>query len=115
MQTMLLIAPLVGRENDPLTSLSAALAFLLLLNPFSAGNISLQLSFSAMLGIVLFADRIVETLMMLIGEGKLAQGMKYPIGLIGMSLSVMVFSLPVTAIHFGYVSAVSPLTNLLCL
>ena len=115
MQTMLLIAPLVGRENDPLTSLSAALAFLLLLNPFAAGNISLQLSFSAMLGIVLFADRIVETLMKPFGEGKLAQGMKYPIGLISMSLSVMVFSLPVTAIHFGYVSAVSPLTNLLCL
>ena len=115
MQTMLLIAPLVGRENDSVTSLSAALAFLLLLNPFAAGNISLQLSFSAMLGIILFADRIVETLMKPFGEGKLAQGMKYPIGLIGMSLSVMVFSLPVTAIHFGYVSAVSPLTNLLCL
>ena len=115
MQTMLLIAPLVGRENDSVTSLSAALAFLLLLNPFAAGNISLQLSFSAMLGIILFADRIVETLMKPFGEGRLAQGMKYPIGLIGMSLSVMVFSLPVTAIHFGYVSAVSPLTNLLCL
>lgn len=115
MQTMLLIAPLVGRENDPVTSLSAALAFLLLLNPFAAGNISLQLSFSAMLGIILFADRIVETLMKPFGEGKLAQGMKYPIGLIGMSLSVMVFSLPVTAIHFGYVSAFSLLANLLCL
>ena len=81
MQTMLLIAPLVGRENDPVTSLSAALAFLLLLNPFAAGNISLQLSFSAMLGIILFADRIVETLMKPFGEGKLAQGMKYPIGI----------------------------------
>ena len=115
MQTMLLIAPLVGRENDPITSLAAALAFLLLLNPFAAANISLQLSFSAMLGIILFADRIVETMMKPFGEGKLSQGMKIPIGLIGMSLSVMVFSLPVTAIHFGYVSVISPLTNLLCL
>ena len=61
MQTMLLLAPLFNRENDPITSLSAALAMLLLINPFAAVNISLQLSFSAMLGIVLFFERIQET------------------------------------------------------
>ena len=37
-----------------IVSLSAALAVLLLVNPFAAADISLQLSFSAMLGIVLF-------------------------------------------------------------
>lgn len=115
MQSMLLVAPLLGRENDPITSLAAALAVLLLLNPFAAANISLQLSFSAMLGIVLFADRITETMLRPFGEGKAADWMKYPIGIIGTSLSVMVFTLPVTAIHFGYASVLSLLTNLLCL
>jgi len=115
MQTMLLIAPLLGRENDTVTSLSAALAILLLINPFAAANISLQLSFSAMLGIILFADRMTESMMRPFGEGKLSAWMRYPVGIIGTSLSVMAFTLPVTAIHFGYVSVLSVLTNLLCL
>lgn len=115
MQTMLLLAPLFNRENDPITSLSAALAMLLLINPFAAVNISLQLSFSAMLGIVLFFERIQETLMRPLGDGRAAQILRAPIGIISCTLSVMTFSLPITALYFGYVSVLSPLTNLLCL
>ena len=115
MQTMLLLAPLFNRENDPLTSLSAALAVLLLINPFAAVNISLQLSFSAMLGIVFFFERIQETLMLPLGEGRAARMLRAPIGIISCTLSVMTFSLPITALYFGYVSMLSPLTNLLCL
>ena len=115
MQTMLLLAPLFKRENDPLTSLSSALAVLLAVNPFAAVNISLQLSFAAMLGIVLIFDRLQELLMRPFGEGKTAAVMRYPVGIVACSLSVMVFSLPITALYFGYVSALSPLTNLLCL
>ena len=70
MQTMLLLAPIFERENDPVTSLSAALAILLFINPFSAANLSLQLSFSAMLGIVLFFERLQDLLMQPFGEGK---------------------------------------------
>ncbi len=115
MQTMLLLAPLFNRENDPITSLSAALALLLAFNPFAAANISLQLSFAAMLGIVLFFERLYELLIRPFGEGKAAAVMRYPVGVVACSLSVMVFSLPITALYFGYVSALSPLTNLLCL
>lgn len=115
MQTMLLSAPLFGRENDPLTSLSAALAFLLLCNPFAAGSVSLQLSFAAMLGIVLFAEPIQEGLMQPFGEGKATAIMRAPVGVLSCSLAVMAFSLPLTTIYFGYISFLSPLTNLLCL
>ena len=115
MQTMLLLAPLFNRENDPITSLSAALAMLLLLNPFAAANVSLQLSFAAMLGIVLLFDRLQELLMRPLGDGRAAKVLQYPLGVLSCSLSVMTFSLPVTALYFGYVSALSPLTNLLCL
>lgn len=115
MQSMLLSAPLFGRESDPLTSLSAALAFLLLLNPFAAANISLQLSFAAMLGLVLFSEKLENLMMTPFGEGKVETLMKTPVGVISSSLSVMVFTLPLTAIHFGYVSVLSPVTNLLCL
>ncbi|MBR0208080.1 MAG: DNA internalization-related competence protein ComEC/Rec2 [Oscillospiraceae bacterium] len=115
MQTMLLLAPLFERENDPVTSLSAALAVLLLVNPFAAANISLQLSFSAMLGIVLLFERLQDLLMKPFGDGRTAKVMSYPIGILSCTLSVMVFSLPLTAYYFGYVSVLSPLTNLLCL
>ena len=115
MQTMLLIAPLFERENDPITSLSAALAVLLLVNPFAAANISLQLSFAAMLGIVLFFERLQELLMRPLGDTKAAQVLRYPIGVISCTMSVMVFSLPISAYYFGYIAVLSPLTNLLCL
>ncbi len=115
MQTMLLLAPLLERENDPVTSLSAALAVLLLVNPFAAANVSLQLSFAAMLGIVLLFDRLQELLMRPFKEGRAERVLRYPMGVLSCTLSVMAFSLPLTAYYFGYVSLFSPLTNLLCL
>lgn len=115
MQTMLLIAPLFERENDPLTSLSAALGVLLLCNPFAAANISLQLSFTCMLGVVLLFERLQEVMMQPLGEGKTAKLLRAPVGVISCSLSVMVFTLPIMAACFGYISILSPLTNLLCL
>lgn len=115
MQTMLLSAPLFERENDPLTSLAAALAFLLLCNPFAAANISLQLSFAAMLGIVLLAERMQELMMPSVGKGPAKKLLRLIVGIVSCSLSVMVFTLPITAAYFGYVAVLSPLTNLLCL
>ena len=115
MQSMLLIAPLFGRESDPLTSLSFALGVLLLINPFAAANISLQMSFAAMLGIVLFSEKLEDLMMKPLGEGLCAALVKTPIGVISSSLSVMVFTLPLSAVHFGYISLLSPVTNLLCL
>ena len=51
MTALVLFAPLLGRENDPLTSLLTALAVLLASNPFAAGSVSLQLSFASMAGL----------------------------------------------------------------
>ena len=61
MQIFLLIAPLFRRSSDGLTSLAAALAVILLENPFAAGSVSLQLSFAAALGMVLLAPRLYRT------------------------------------------------------
>ena len=75
MQSFLLAAPLVRRENDPLTSLSAALALLLLMNPYAAGSVSLQLSFSAMAGILCLSEPLQSGLSSLFPE-RLAQRVK---------------------------------------
>ena len=50
MQSMLLLAPLLGREEDKPTSLCAVLMLLLLQNPYAAASVSLQLSFAAVAG-----------------------------------------------------------------
>lgn len=115
MQTMLLIAPLVGRENDPITSLSAALAVLLFLNPFAAANISLQLSFAAMLGLMSVGGALEEYFTEKLSESRAAGIVKYPVGIVCFSLGVMVFTIPIMAANFGYVTLLSPLSNLLCL
>ena len=52
MAALVLLAPALERENDPATSLMAALLLILLCQPFSAGSASLQLSFAAMAGVL---------------------------------------------------------------
>ena len=114
MQSALLIAPLVRRENDPLTSLSAVLALVLLFNPYAAASVSLQLSFAAMAGIMCFTEGIGRSIARVVGESA-AERLRTPLGIVAMSLSVMVFTVPLTALHFGYVSILSPLSNVLAL
>ena len=52
MAALVLLAPALERENDPATSLMAALLLILLCQPFAAGSASLQLSFAAMAGVL---------------------------------------------------------------
>ena len=113
MQTLLLIAPLFKRENDAITALSFALALILLLNPFACGNIGLQLSFSAMAGIVMFGDKIYYWLKEKFNTEN--RFVCYLLGIAASSAAVSVFSFPVAAIHFGYVSILSVVSNILCL
>ena len=114
MQSALLVAPLVRRENDPLTSLSAVLALVLLFNPYAAASVSLQLSFAAMAGIMCFTESIGRAMASLMSESA-AERLRTPLGIAAMSLSVMVFTVPLMALHFGYVSVLSPLSNVLAL
>ena len=58
MQSMLLLAPLAGRENDRATTLLGILMILLIANPYAAASVSLQLSFASVAGILAFAGRI---------------------------------------------------------
>ncbi len=121
MQFLLLLAPLVRRENDPPTSLSAALLVLLLINPIAVASLSLQLSFCAVAGLLLFTPRIYNWLC-LDSRGK----NRLPVGIWGRilravfasfstSVGALVFTTPISALQFGYVPLYSVLTNLLCL
>jgi len=112
MQTLLLMAPIFRRENDGPTSLAAALALILLINPFSCASISLQLSFSAMAGMVLLAEPMTQALMQACGVDE-ESFLRAPLSVIGASLAVLILSAPLMVIHFGSLAVFSPITNLL--
>jgi competence protein ComEC len=119
MQIFLLAAPIFKRENDPITSLSAALMLILLMNPFAAGSAGLQLSFSAILGITLFTERIFSALDEPLRSRKLYEyalirkPLRMILGSFSTTLGALVFTVPLTALHFGIVSLITPVINLL--
>lgn len=115
MQSLLLMAPILRRENDPLTSLSAVLALLLAVCPLAAKSVSLQLSFGAMAGILCFFQPIYRFLMPHYRAGSFGAVLRYAAAVLSSSLSVMAFTIPITAIHFGYVPLLSFLVNIACL
>lgn len=117
MQIALLTAPMLKRENDAITSMSAVLMALLVFNPLSAGGVGLQLSFAAMAGIILITPRMSDFLSMRIKSGKpvLKQVLRTVVSSLASTTGALVFSVPLVAVHFGYVSLISPITNLLTL
>ena len=121
MQIFLICAPIFRRESDSITSISLALLVLLVVNPYSCASVGLQLSFSATLGIVVFTTRINSAIADSLRSNKYYRK-KVPrtiFNFISSSLATttgaLILTLPLTAIHFGYVSLVAPLTNLLVL
>lgn len=117
MITMLLIAPILRRENDPPTSLSAALLILLLINPQAVGSISLQLSFAAMAGIILITPGIHNAITTLYSNsgGLFRRALASVNGVFSASIGALVFTTPLVALHFGFVPLYSFLSNILCL
>ena len=134
MQILFLLAPLLGRENDPPTSLCAALLLLLLQNPYAIANLSLQLSFGAMAGI-LWATRPVyryltrpvwmqkaiahddpsKRLIVRLLRWLQAQLLKTVLVSVSTTLGAIVFTVPICAICLGSFSVYTLLSNLLIL
>ena len=107
-----LLAPIFRRENDGPTSLMAALALILLVNPFSCASISLQMSFSAMAGMVLLAGPLTRSMLAAFGASERSL-LRVPVATVAASLAVLAFSAPLSALHFGTLALYSPLVNLL--
>ncbi|MEG2454753.1 MAG: ComEC/Rec2 family competence protein, partial [Oscillospiraceae bacterium] len=123
MQLILLSAPLIGRESDNYTSLSAALLLLLLQNPYSVASIGLQLSFAAVYGILLLSPMVQrylsEKLLRPADKSRhrrcIDGVLRFFISSFAASIGAIVFTTPLTAHYFGTVSLIAPLANLLTL
>lgn len=121
---LLQLAPLFSRERDSATSLSFALMFLLLLNPFSAAHIGLQLSFTSVAGILLFSDLIQNWLVLQCHLDRPPSGiihkvlgkiMYLAIASISATLGASILTTPLVAYYFKSFSVISPLANLMIL
>lgn len=124
MSLMLLSAPLFGRERDDLTALGTALLVLLLHNPLAVAHVGLQLSFAAVAGIFLASEPIQRQLVQLLhirhakrwsGRWFWNQLANYLASSLAATLGALVFTLPLTALHFSSVSLIAPVSNLLTL
>jgi competence protein ComEC len=125
MQIFVLMAPLFRRRSDGVTSVFAALLLLLLINPYSAANIGLQLSFLSTLGLVAFTSRLNRRLNRalnslsdrhkFLANSHVNAAMKTLIANLATTVGALIFTLPLLAYYFGYVSIIAPVTNLVTL
>lgn len=121
---MLQIAPLLGRERDGFTSLAFALLLLLVHNPYACANVALQMSFGAVAGILLFSEglqkRMLQPFTLEERSNNLLHRMwnafvRFVVSVFATTMSALVFTTPMTAIYFGRVSLIAPLSNLVAL
>ena len=121
MHGLMMLALLFNREYDPPTALAFAALTMLAANPLVITSISFQLSVGCMAGIFLFAAKIKTWLLddKRLGhakgnslKAKLVRGFA---GSVSVSLGAVSITTPLSALYFGTVSLISPLTNLLTL
>ncbi|MCD8381442.1 MAG: ComEC/Rec2 family competence protein [Clostridiales bacterium] len=104
MQAVLLLAPVLERQEDAPTSLSLALALLLAANPYAIASVSLQLSFAAMLGILVVCPHIR------VGRG--SRGLRYVQSGLALTAGANCFTVPLVLYYFRELSLLTPLSNL---
>ena len=114
---LFLLAPLFGREGDAPTALSAALLAILLTNPFAVASVSLQLSFASVAGLLLVTPRIQAFFNKHRPRlGKTGKPLwNFFTGTLSASLGVMLLTAPLSAVYFGTLPLIAPVSNLMVL
>ena len=107
MQGLVILALCLGKEYDPPTALAFSALVMLAVNPYVILSISFQLTMGCMMGIFLFREPLSKWLKNWIPK-RLAEGMAITIGAVSLTT-------PFVAWHFGAISLVGILTNLMVL
>jgi competence protein ComEC len=103
-----------GREKEVWSTLALAALAILAVDPHAVFSISFQLSFTAVVGILWLAPTLYSRLAVLAvqPEGFSYRLYVYGIGLVAVTLSAIIFLLPVTVCYFHRVSLVALPANL---
>ena len=132
---LLLLGPLLGRENDPPTALALAALLCLLANPWAVSNLSFQLSFAAVAGLLLVSRRLERALLALPALENLLRWkapslprrpryllvrtlrgfVRFVCGSLAATCGALLFTTPIAAAAFGSVPVYGLLTNLFVL
>lgn len=117
MHIMSILARLAVRDADNVTSMSLSLLIMCIINPWSAADIGLQMSVSSTLGLIFVADRLNRNLKRALNIGHfgfIPKLKSYIVESLAVSLTASVCTMPLSAVYFGKVSLIAPLTNVLC-
>lgn len=113
MQILVMSASLLNKEYDGPTALSFAALVMVLINPMVMISVSFQLSFACMAGIQLFSEPLNLWLTEIMQPGKRKRKWISAIASgISVTLSAMVLTSALVAVHFETISLVSIITNL---
>lgn len=104
------ISIVLKRDNTPENTLGAAVTLILISEPFTILSVSFQLSVLATLGITAAALPVTKYLKENVFENA---WLIYIVDLAIVTLSALLFTLPVTVWVFGYVSVVVVIANIL--
>jgi len=119
MAGLYLTALYLGRHATAYVSLCASGLLLTAINPLSLWDVGFQLSFAATLGLILFSpglDQLFERgLARILPQEKAKKAVRYLNDLLIVTLAAGVLTLPLILYHFGRVSLIAPLANLLIL
>lgn len=98
-----LMAGILGRQNDNITTIFFSAGILALINPMMIYSVGFQLSFAGALGIVVFNNRIKEVLTFLPKSVSEA---------VSVTISAQLLVLPITAYHFNSVNLIGVISSL---
>lgn len=108
------IGRMIRRNSDSLNSLGLAATVLLLYEPFLLGNVSFLLSFIATLSVITTTSKVNSYPAFPPGKYILAEKALYALtNPLIQSVCVLIATMPVVSIFFGYFSAISPVSSLL--
>ncbi len=117
MSLAFLFGKLLHKDSDSLNSLGFAVTVMLLFNPTSVLSVSLQLSFLSTLGILTLGKYCLERSEAIFGGKSINTSLKKLLRSVSdmfiISISVLVFTLPVLVFSFGGFSAVTVWVNML--
>lgn len=118
MMLVMLLGNAVGKRGDTLNSLGFAL-FLLCLNPFAVSDIGMSLSVLAVLAICTLYPELNKYAYRLhnVRDKPFVKAVKqaliYILNAFFLSLSIMIYTLPVMYVYFGYVSIAGLVSNII--
>lgn len=109
----------LGRRSTAYVSLFASALVLTLINPLALWDAGFQLSFAATLGLILFApaiERLFEqSLTRIVSQERARSGLRFLNDVLILTLAAQILTIPLVVYHFGRLSLVAPLANLLIL